>query len=173
MSAVGNAGASPGRPVARDEAPGRWSSFGGGLRLLAGWFSVAIAILNLLVDLDHAPDRAYLLFHAMLLAGGSLLISLSWSAAGAGPVSCAAGAALLAGGMLFSALPVIDAVCCMTTYPVRHGYPFTFLARNDGGSWHVDHWHLLADLLFWAYAGLVLLVLSALARRATRARAPG
>ncbi len=173
MSAVGNAGASPGRPVAPDGEPGLWTSFGGGLRLLVGWCSVAIAILDLLVDLDHAPDRAYLLFHAMLLVGGSLLISLSWSAAGAGPAGCAAGAALLAGGTLFSALPAIDAVCCMTTYPVRHGYPFTFLARHGGGSWHLDSPHLLADLLFWAYAGLVLLVLIALARRATRPRAPG
>jgi hypothetical protein len=173
MSAVGNAGASTGRPVAHDEAPGMWNSFGGGLRLLVGWFSVAIAILNVLVDMDHAPDRAYLLFHAMLLVGGSLLISLGWSAAGTGPAGCSAGAALLAGGMLFSALPVIDAVCCMTTFSVRHGYPFTFLARNDGGGWHVDSQHLLADLLFWAYAGLVLLVLLALARRATRHRAGG
>ncbi|MEU8229463.1 hypothetical protein AB0C12_07630 [Actinoplanes sp. NPDC048967] len=163
MSAVGNAGAPTG-------APGLWGSFGGGLRLLVGWFSVAIAILNVLVDMDHAPDRAYLLFHAMLLVGGSLLISLGRSAAGTGPAGWSAGAALLVGGMLFSALPVIDAVCCMTTFSVRHGYPFTFLARNDGGGWHVDSQHLLADLLFWAYAGLVLL---ALARRATRPRAGG
>jgi hypothetical protein len=166
MSAVGNAGAPTG-------APGLWGSFGDGLRLLVGWFSVAIAILNVLVDLDHAPDRAYLLFHAMLLVGGSLLISLGRSAAGTGPAGCSAGAAILIGGMLFSALPVIDAVCCMTTFSVRHGYPFTFLARNDGGGWHVDGQHLLADLLFWAYAGLVLLVLLALARRATRHRAGG
>jgi hypothetical protein len=161
MSAVGDLG-----PAAAQ--PGLWHSFGAGLRLLVGWFSVAIALLNLLVEMDRMPDRAYLLFHVMLLAGGALLVSLGPFAAGAGPAGWAAGGAVLAGGMLFGALPVSGAVCCMTTFAVRHGYPFTFVARNDGGRWHVDSQHLLADLLFWGYAGLIVLVLAAAARRLVR-----
>jgi hypothetical protein len=168
MSAVGDVGPVTGRTVRDDEAPGLWGSFGVALRLLVGWFSVAIALLNLIVEIGRMPDRAYLLFHVLLLVGGLLLISLDRGAAGTGPVGCTAGGVVLAGGMLVSALPVSDAVCCMTVYAVRHGYPFTFLARNDGGRWHVDSQHLLADLLFWGYAGLIVLVLFAMTRRATQ-----
>ena len=46
----------------------------------------------------------------------------------------------------------------MSTFAVRHGFPFTFLARDDGGGWHVDSQHLIADLLFWGFAGLLALV---------------
>jgi hypothetical protein len=103
----------------------------------------------------------------LLLIGGLLLISLGWGAAGTGPVGGAAGAVVLVAGMLISALPVNATVCCMTAFAVRHGYPFTFLARNEGGRWHVDSQHLLADLLFWGYAGLIVLVGVAMTRRAT------
>jgi hypothetical protein len=171
MSAVGNAGPVAGRTAeGDDEAPGLWGSFGAALRLIVGWFSVAIAILNLAAEIGRMPDRAYLLFHVLLLIGGLLLISLDRGAAGTGPAGYAAGGLVLAGGMLVSALPSNDAVCCLTAFAVRHGYPFTFLARNDGGRWHVDSQHLLADLLFWGYAGLIVLVLVAMTRRATRHR---
>ena len=49
---------------------------------------------------------------------------------------------------------------------MRHGYPFTFAARDDGGRWHVDIPHLLADLMFWGLAGLIVLVLIAVLRTA-------
>ena len=165
MSAVGGVGSATGGTTAGDETPSHWGSFGVGLRLLVGWFSVAIAILNLLAELDRVPDRAYLLFHALLLVGGLLLVSFGWGGAGTGPAGYAGFGAVLTGGMLVSALPANHAVCCMTVYSVRHGYPFTFLARDDGGGWHVDSPQLVADLLFWAYAGLIVLVLVAMARR--------
>jgi hypothetical protein len=166
MSAVGGVGSATGRTAAGDETPGRWGSFGAGLRLLVGWFSVAIALLNLLAELDRLPDRAYLLFHALLLVGGLLLISFGWGAAGR--AGYAGFGAVLTGGMLGSALPANHAVCCMTRYSVRHGFPFTFLARDDGGGWHVDSPQLVADLLFWGYAGLIALVLVATARRISK-----
>jgi hypothetical protein len=36
--------------VEEDEAPGLWTSFGTALRLIVGWFCVAIGVLNLLDD---------------------------------------------------------------------------------------------------------------------------
>jgi hypothetical protein len=158
MSAVGDIGPATG-----------WGSFGAALRLIVGWFSIAIAVLNLLAELDRVPERPYLLFHAMLLAGGLLLISFGRGAAGT-PMGYAAGGAVLAGGMLAGALPVNAAACCLGGFAVRHGYPFSFLARNEGGRWHVDSPHLLADLLFWGYAGLIVLVAVVLTRRVTRHR---
>ncbi|AGZ46095.1 hypothetical protein AFR_39205 [Actinoplanes friuliensis DSM 7358] len=153
-----------------EEAPGLWESFGAALRLIVGWFSIAIGILNLLVELDRgsAADGAYLLFHAMLLVGGVLMVSLAWIAARPGVAGWSAGGGVLAAGMLASGVPASDALCCLSAYAVRHGYPFSFAARDaDGGRWHVDSQHLLADLLFWGYAGLIVLVVVALARRAT------
>jgi hypothetical protein len=170
MGAVGNVGSAAGRPAADDAVPGLWGSFGAALRLIVGWFSVTIAILNLTTELDHVPERPYLLFHAMLLVGGLLLISCG---RGAGPAGYLLAAAVLVGGMFLSALPVSDTVCCMATFAVRHGYPFTLAARDAGGDWHVDGPHLLADLLFWGYAGLIVLVLVAMTRRVTQHHGAG
>jgi hypothetical protein len=73
--------------------------------------------------------------------------------------------------LLISSVPVNNAVCCMTAFDVRHGYPFTLAARDvaagGAGRWHIDGQHLLADLLFWGYAGLLALVAVALARAVT------
>jgi hypothetical protein len=153
-----------------EAAPGLWGSFGAALRLIVGWFSVAIAVLNLVAEFGRVPETAYLAFHLMLLVGGLLLISLGQVAHGTRPVGYLVGGAVLGAGMLFSALPVNNAVCCMSAFAVRHGYPFSFVASNEGGRWHIDSQHLLADLLFWGYAGLILLVLVTTARRVTRPR---
>lgn len=161
-------------PDVEPEPPGRWTSIGTALQLIVGWFSVAIGILNLLVEVDREPgepDTAYLLFHTVLVVGGLLLLSLSrltGRGRGPGTVGYAAGAAVLAGGMVISGIPVNTTVCCLPAYAVRHGYPFTFAARADGrdpSRWHVDGQHLVADLLFWGYGGLLLLVVVALVRR--------
>lgn len=165
MSAAGNVGSAAGRTAAADDAaPGLWGSFGAALRLIVGWLSVTVAVLDLATELDHVPELPYLLFHAVLLVGGLLLIS---HGGGAGPAGYLVAGAVLVGGMLVSALPVTDTVCCMTAFAVRHGYPFTLVARGGGGAWHVDSRHLLADLLFWGYAGLIALVLVAMTRRVT------
>jgi hypothetical protein len=161
VSAAGNVQPATGQA----KEPGLWASSGTGLRLLVGWCSVAVALLNVFAELDRIPDRTYLLFHAMLLAGGLLLIMVGWGAARTEPAGALAGGAVLTAGMLFTALPVNDTVCCMSTFAVRHGYPFSFLARHDGGRWHADIPHLLADLLFWGYAGLIAVLLVALTRR--------
>ncbi len=166
MGAVGDVGPATGRPVADGRIPGLVGSFGAGLRLLVGWCSVTTAILNLISELDRLPEPAYLLFHGVLLVGGLLLVSFGPGTIG--PAGYAGFGAVLTGGTLISALPASDAVCCMSAYAVRHGYPFTFLARDGDGRPHVDGPHLLADLLFWGYAGLIVLVLVAGARRAAK-----
>jgi len=156
--------------VEADEAPGLWTSFGTALRLIVGWFSAAIGVLNLLAGVDRssgATDTAYLAFHGMLFIGGLLLLSLSRLVRHPGRIGCLAGGLVAAAGLLVSAIPVTK-VCCMTTFAVRHGWPFSLLARDEtAGRWHVDSQHLLADLLFWGYAGLLALVAVELVRRVT------
>lgn len=149
------------------QAPGWWGSLGSGLRLLVGWFSIAIAVLNLTAELGQPPERAYLLFHGLLLVGGLLLVSFGWGA-GTGPAGLASFGLVLTAGMLCGALPVNDAGCCLNEFSARHGYPFTFLARGAGGRWHLDGPHLAADLLFWGYAGLIAVALLTAARRITQ-----
>ncbi|GID94490.1 hypothetical protein ACFQFC_27475 [Amorphoplanes digitatis] len=168
MSAVGDAGYPAGHAAGR-----LLGSFWSALRLFVGWFSIAIGILNLLVELDRggSGDGAYLAFHIMLVIGGVLLVSFTTVGAGAGVAGYCAGGAVLAGGMILSGVRAFDAACCMTAYAARHGYPFTFAAR-DAGRWHLDGPHLLADLLFWGYAGLIVLVAVASVRRAVRRTAP-
>ncbi|WP_305785085.1 hypothetical protein [Symbioplanes lichenis] len=169
MSTVGDV--DPALEEEEEEAPGLWGSFGAALRLIVGWFSVAIGILNLVVEIDRSdatPDGAYLLFHAVLLVGGALLIGLGWFDPRPGLPGYAAGAAVLVAGVVLSALPRNNTVCCMSAFDERHGYPFTLIARNAGSRWHVDSQHLLADLLFWGFLGLVALLAVSLLRRATQ-----
>ncbi|MEU7902706.1 hypothetical protein [Actinoplanes sp. NPDC049118] len=177
MSAVGDAGYPAGRTGGHDEpAHGLLGSFGAALRLLVGWFSILIGVLNLLVEIDRggAGDGAYLAFHVMLVIGGVLMIMFPSLGAGAGVAGYCAGGAVLAGGMILSGVRAFDAACCMTAYADRHGYPFSF-AASDAGRWHLGGQHLLADLLFWGYAGLIVLVAVACVRRAVRRhdREPG
>ncbi|GGQ41053.1 hypothetical protein [Couchioplanes azureus] len=160
MSATGTVG-----------APGVWESAGTALRLLVGWSSVLIGVLDLGVELDRrsgTPDSAYLLFHAMLVVGGVLLISLTSIAARPSPAVALVGGFVLGAGLLVSAVPSDSASCCLDSFAQRHGYPFAIMARNPGGGWHVNGLHLAADVLFWGYAGLIALLLSCLARRLGR-----
>jgi len=155
-----------------ETAEGPWTSFVTTSRLLVGWFCVAIGLLNLLVEFDRepgSPDAPYLLFHAVLVVGGMVLLALASIRPNPGPVGYAAGAAVTAVGMIASAVPATTTVCCLSAFAVRHGFPFTFVARNagvgDAARWHIDSEHTIADLLFWGFGGLFTLVLISLLRR--------
>ncbi|MEV7622383.1 hypothetical protein [Actinoplanes sp. NPDC089786] len=157
-----------------DEAPGLWTSFATALRLIVGWFCLAIGVLNLLVEVDRnigdPPDTAYFFFHVMLIVGGITLLAVSWLGRSPGLSGYLTGGLVLVAGMVVSGVPVSSSVCCMTAFDIRHGWPFTFVARDEGvgaaAGWHIDSQHLLADLLFWGYVGLIALVIVALIGRA-------
>ncbi len=158
---------------ADDEGPGLWTSFGAALRLIVGWFSVTIGLLDLLVEVDRTggpPDTAYLLFHVVLVVGGILLLAGAWLGRDPGVAGFVAGGVVAAAGMIAAAVPVTNTVCCLSGFDVRHGFPFSFVARDNGEPWHLDGEHLVADLLFWGYAGLFALVVVALVRRSTANR---
>jgi hypothetical protein len=70
--------------------------------------------------------------------------------------------------------------CCMYGYVVDRGWPFHWLSRGGQGddlatayrmeqaaSWDL-HVSLLVDLVLWAYAGMLLVVIAVLVRRARR-----
>ncbi len=171
MSALGNADAAEQVEFDEDEdeAPGLWTSFGTALRLIVGWFCVAIGVLNLLVELDRSgrqPDGAYLTFHFVLLIGGVVLLALAFINPRFGPLGYVVGGAVALAGMVASTVPATKTICCLSAFAVRHGFPFTFLARHDSaGRWHVDSQHTLADLLFWGYVGLFVMIVVSLFHR--------
>jgi hypothetical protein len=174
MTATGNADADPSPDEDGEaEAPGLWISLVMALRLSVGWSCVTIGVLDLIAEIDRphgVPDGPYLIFHAVWLVGGLLLLALPSIRPNPGTAGYVAGGVLTAAGMIVSAVPATTTVCCLSAFPVRHGYPFIFLARNvgagDAGRWHVDGPHALADLVFWAFLGLMVLVAISLFRRA-------
>jgi len=95
---------------------------------------------------------------AALTAGTTALVALVGTAAG-----------LIAGAA---------ATCCTFAYVMQRGWPFKWLSRGgladdeatarrlaDSAGWHVDAISLAADLLVFAYAGIVLVAVVVLVRR--------
>jgi hypothetical protein len=165
MSAVRTGMARP--PDDLDAQPGLWESFGTAVRLIVGWFCVAIGLLNLVVEADRrpgTPDRTYLLYHAMLLVSGALVLALGSIRPRPGVSGYAAFGAILVLGTAITAIPATVTVCCLSGFGERHGFPFTLVGHNAGGRWHLDSPHLLADLMFWGGAGLIVLVLMVVLR---------
>jgi hypothetical protein len=73
--------------------------------------------------------------------------------------------------------------CCSFVYAMARGFPFDALQRGAfaddsgtarrlalGSDWHVDALGLAGDLVFWAYAGMLAVVVVLLARRTTADR---
>jgi hypothetical protein len=151
-----------------DRAPGVWMSVPTALRLALGWLSVVIGVLNLLVDLDQSgrePDWPYVIFHVVLVVGGVALLALDWLRPSPGTAGYVAGGLVTVTGVVASAVPATRTICCLSGFAVRHGFPFTSLARDKAGGWHMDGLHTVADLAFWAYAGLFALIVVALVHR--------
>ncbi|MEV4704091.1 hypothetical protein [Actinoplanes sp. NPDC049316] len=114
------------------------SAVGTALRLVIGWISVVVGLLNLIADADDLSDHTYLLFNAALLVGGVLLVSLEGIGARPGAGDYATGAVVTVVGLV-----------------AGRGYPFAFR----------DVFSAVADVLFWGYAGLALMLLVTLVRR--------
>jgi hypothetical protein len=77
-------------------------------------------------------------------------------------------------------------VCCMFAYAATRGWPFHFVQRvgvaDDPGTarriaeaadWNVDAVALTADLVLWAYVGMLVVVVGVLVRRAVADRDGG
>lgn len=178
MSAVGNVQASSTGADEDDEdyePPGLWESFGTALRLIVGWFCVAIGVLNIIVEVDRqdgAHDLPFFLFHGMLLVGGTVLLALGWIAPRPGVVGYTVFGLITVVGTVIGAIPSTTTVCCLLEYSERHGFPFSLAGQDPGGKLHIDSQHVLADLMFFGYAGLLVLVVIAVLRGAVGEREP-
>ena len=127
-----------------------------GARLLAGWACTAVAVLDLSMGLEPA---SYLVFHLVLLAGGLLLLGLGKLPKTLNPVGYGVISALAVLATVLTALPSTSGTCCLRTLDVRHGYPLTLLAWDQGQPRHFAPAHAVADLVFWFLLGMLLLAL--------------
>ncbi|GAA0507808.1 hypothetical protein Ade02nite_49860 [Paractinoplanes deccanensis] len=141
-------------PEAPADDPGISASAVTTLRLIAGWAFVGLALLNLAMGLDSFP---YVAFHLVLLLAGLAMLGLQRVGRRPRRAAWLTGGAVAALGLVVSALPEAAVDCCSREYSVRHGFPFTMIARNPGG-WHADGARILIDVLFWALAGMLVLI---------------
>jgi hypothetical protein len=133
-----------------------------GTRLLAGWACAAVGVLDLSMGIgtDTGPtDTPYLLFHVVLLAGGLLLLGFSKLPKTPTLLGYGVTAALALVATVVAALPRTESVCCLSTFDIRHGFPLTLVAWDNGTPRHFATAHAAADLVFWFLAGMILLTL--------------
>ncbi|MDY7089283.1 MAG: hypothetical protein SYR96_29770 [Actinomycetota bacterium] len=140
---------------AAEDEPGFLASTIATLRLIAGWACTALGVLNLAMGFRPA---SYATFHVVLVTTGLML--LAPGPAGRrrppGPAVVAGGTVALV-GLAATAAPALAVECCSGGYAVRHGFPFTMLARDPGG-WQFDTVRTVADLVFWICAGLIVML---------------
>lgn len=137
------------------------ASAGATARLVLGWAFGALSVLNLSMG---AAGGHYLLFHLVLLVTAVMLLSFGRLRGTPSRIAWLAAGAVTVIGLALSTALALDADCCLRGEQGRHGFPFTMFAT--GGGWQVDGVLLVADLLFWASTGFVVLTVITLLRRA-------
>lgn len=147
-----------------DDEPGFLASMGATFRLIVGWAFVALGVLDLAMGL---VDPAYVTFHVVLLVTGVLLLGTGRAENRPSGLTWAVGGLVAVLGLVVSTIPAVAVACCSREYAVRHGFPFTMLARDPGG-WRFDPFRSVADLLFWLCAGVIALVVVAWLRPSRR-----
>lgn len=160
-----------------------WRALGTLLRNLLGALSLVGGLTWLLLNL-HGPEiMTDLLVGAVLGAGG--LVLLMPHRIRLRPLENTAGAALAALLGTFGGLAAESSqLGGMFAYVTARGYPFKWLQRGaiagdpqtaqnlaEAASWQIDVTALAANLVFWAYAGLLAVLAAGLVRRVLRARA--
>ncbi|MEV4417509.1 hypothetical protein [Catellatospora sp. NPDC049609] len=147
---------------------------------VAGGLGVAAGLCALLLSSGMSH---WLVFGAVLAAGGAALLAAGLRGPVPGPLAWAAIAVLALAGLAASLLVVREDVCCMFAYHRGLGYPWGWLdshaeaetmaaveaIRADAGSLpkHLDPPKLVAAVLFWTAAAVLAVVPLTLLRRRT------
>jgi hypothetical protein len=157
----------------------RWSPVGNTLRWLLGAGSLVAGFTWMLINLSNPSAVVDALVGCVLVAGGVILLMphrirlpRRATAVVMTLAALAGTAAGLAGG---------QTTWSGYAYVADRGWPFHWAQRGaiaddaetarrltEGADWHVDLVSLAGTLLFFAYAGLVLIVIAVLIRRSRR-----
>jgi hypothetical protein len=157
-----------------------WAVTGRALRFLLGAFSLVGGLLWILLNLHAASARLDALIGTVLAAGGLVLLMPHRIELPRRRTAIVMAATALGGTA--AGLSVSKAqLCCMFGYVIDRGWPFTWASKGgvaddsdtairlaQSSSWTVDFVSLAADLLLFAYAGMLLVVIVVLVRRARR-----
>ena len=161
-----------------DDARGDEAEHGRALITAAGAVSLVGGLTWMLLNL-HGPAPIVDLAVGAVLALGGLVLLMPHRIHLPGRTTALAAAAAGIAGTAAGVAGKTAHVCCMFAYIVERGYPFRWLTRGgvaddpevarrlaatDG--WHVDVASLAANLVVWAYAGILVLVLVRSARPA-------
>jgi hypothetical protein len=161
--------------VVRDDT--RWKRAGRVLRWLLGAFSLVGGLTWILLTPGNVSD---LLVGAVFAAAGLVLLMPHRVTLPRRATAVAMVVAALAGTGA-GAVVAERQVCCMYAYVENRGWPIDWAQRGAvaddpataqrvAGSlnWTVDLPSLTANALFWAYAGMLVVVIAVLVRRGRR-----
>jgi hypothetical protein len=162
-----------------DPLPGAWQ---GTLltvaRVLVGGGSVILGLaLGGLSVSAYATDRDVAAFSSMVVLGGVILLAQARQRPQTSRTAWIAATAVTVAGLVASVLVPVGQRCCDAAWTVAVGLPLPWTvgggdtwAQSVGEAWsgRWDPVSAVADVIFWAYAGMVVLVVVGLARRATR-----
>lgn len=146
--------------------------------LVAGALSAGIGLLGLALS---GGQSHYLVFGAVLVAGGAVLLWLGLSGGRPGVPAWSAVGVLAVAGLLAGLLVVREDVCCMFVYHRNLGYPWAWLdshlevetmaqveaiaAAPGDLPRHLDLPKLIIDAIFWLNAAILAVVPAALLLR--------
>jgi hypothetical protein len=148
----------------------------GALTLVGG---LTWALLNL-----HGPHQLVDVSVGVILALGGLVLLMPHRIQLPGRLTLGGAAAVALAGTAAGLLMVAASACCTFAYVVQRGWPFAWLDKGawaddastarlvaNSAEWHVDAVSLAADLLVFAYAGMVIVAAVVLVRRTAGERA--
>jgi hypothetical protein len=150
---------------------------GAAIRGVLGAVSLVGGLTWILLNMGAPRPVTDMIVGAVLAAGGLVLLMPHRVRLPARATAAATVAAAL-GGTLAGVISESTQLGGMWAYLASRGWPFAWVSRAGLGgdaatarqvaeqsSWQVDAVNLAADLYFWAFAGLLLVVAARLARR--------
>jgi hypothetical protein len=142
----------------------------GALTLVGG---LTWALLNL-----HGPHQLVDVAVGVVLAAGGLVLLMPHRIRLPGRLTLGGAAVVALAGTASGLLMVAASACCTFAYVVQRGWPFAWLDKGaiaddattarlvaNTAEWRVDAISLVADLLVFAYAGMVIVAVVVLVRR--------
>ncbi|WP_157751209.1 hypothetical protein [Actinoplanes derwentensis] len=149
--------------------------FGIAARVLAGGGSVALGLyLGGMNNTAYEADWRVSVFSAVVIVGGVLLIALARRGLRTSRAGRISGTAAGAVGVLAGMVTPIQETCCDAVWVVSLGLPLPWTIGH-GDTWtqaFQDSWHgtwdpvsAFSNVLFWAYAGMIVAVVVDLLRR--------
>ncbi|WP_433370489.1 hypothetical protein ACQPZX_45605 [Actinoplanes sp. CA-142083] len=160
-----------------DEPTGRWARAGRLARWLLGAFSLVAGLTWILFTM-HGPTAVLDLCVGLVLAGAGLVLLMPHRIRLPRLVTTIVMAMVAIAGTAAGLASSTERTCCAYAYVLDRGFPFTWVQRAGVGpdpasaerlagsaNWTVDLVSLAANLLLWAYAGMLIVVIAVLARR--------